>query len=273
MCTYVVGASGKLGHAIGWIACRHELDIIPLPRYQLDLSEPEEKWFQIPTGSTVINCAWSSEDGGEAVNVRGSIQLASRCYRDGVRYIGISSDSLWNDHLTGSVDVRTPITPVTDFQKQKAAMEEGVLEVNPTAVIVRCSYIGWSPKRPGRIGELINGHVISCENRPWNGVFSTCLACVLLSLPSSVRGLHIVGAQNPGTLSGAYSKVAGALPLAGAVLLQRPTQRYTVVPTIAACSHIVDGLARFVQYLSESTRGVRLESHAELTRRQRSTRT
>ena len=80
-----------------------------------------------------------------AVNVTGTVNVASAAAAADARLLDISSDMVFDGQRGNYTEADEP-HPITDYGRTKAAAEEAVLELGAAAVVVRTSLIyGWRP--------------------------------------------------------------------------------------------------------------------------------
>lgn len=243
---YVIGSTGKLGNSICWMAKKKGYTVVPLSRYECDLSEGKsDEWAFVHANSVVINCAW--QYGDEWVNFISPAILARMCKQYGAKYVGILGeiDSECEEKERSN---DTPTNLIEFNGKHKTYMEQCVFRNNPDALLVDCDFIGWSPLHGDKITSLMKGGVVGCKNREWSGLYSTALAGAILD-NLSLSGVQRFGPKNTSDLADCYIKVANRLDGGGRIFLIKPKPFTPKPPTVEVGEKCEDGLDEFMEYL------------------------
>ena len=144
----VLGASGQLGSAFVRLlgdSC------LPATRMDLDLREPSSiaGWVASVHPETLINCAaYTAVDAAEedsetarAVNAVAVGELAKACHANGGRFITFSTDYVFDGELDeGYVETDEP-NPLNVYGQTKLEGEQLALDVNPSTLVVRTSWL------------------------------------------------------------------------------------------------------------------------------------
>jgi len=132
----ITGATGTLGRALA-AACQHrDLNFVLTNRAELDVLDPASiagaldryrPWAVVNAAGWVrVDDAESAADACFATNTHGAIRLAERCADKGIRYVGISSDLVF-DGRSERVYVEDDATnPLNVYGASKAQAEDGI---------------------------------------------------------------------------------------------------------------------------------------------------
>ena len=161
----ITGAGGQLGRQLVNVLTAADLDVIPLSRTELDITEPSsvaalQRW----NPRVVINAAaWTDVDGSArdpqramAVNGTAAGELARAGAAIGALSVQVSTNEVFDGSAAvpyRETDVPHPINPYGD---SKLAGEELVASANPEHLIVRTAWIFGRGGRnfPSRILEV-----------------------------------------------------------------------------------------------------------------------
>jgi dTDP-4-dehydrorhamnose reductase len=137
------------------------------------------------------------------LNVELPAQLANACVERGIRFIHISTDSVFDGEKNDAYTEEDMPNPLSLYSQTKLDGEHATFSENPDAIIARVNMFGWS--LPGRrsLGEFFFNNL--SEGRNVNG-FTDVLFCPMLvnvtarllleMLEKNLSGLyHVVGAQ------------------------------------------------------------------------------
>ncbi|RVU86566.1 NAD-dependent epimerase/dehydratase family protein [Leucothrix sargassi] len=153
---FITGASSYLAHRLISIAseygevvgvARSARSVVqPAKAIALDLTDQLaiEKNIEEVHPTAIIHAAAVNPGAGDAlmnaVNHEASALLASIAARLGVRFVMVSSESVYSGNDAPYTD-DSPADPINLYGKSKAAGEQAVLAINPAAAIVRTSLI------------------------------------------------------------------------------------------------------------------------------------
>lgn len=144
----ITGASGMLGRDLSAIC--QDLDVRPLTRADLDITDPNQVASAVSGVDVVVNCAaYTKVDQAEqdideamAANAVGPAVLATACKDSGARLIHLSTDYVFRGDATTPYLEDSPRDPVSVYGKSKAAGEEAVLDTYPEgSVIIRTAWL------------------------------------------------------------------------------------------------------------------------------------
>ena len=159
----ITGASGLLGLNLALEASQrqtvfgtvnhHPLKTTAFTVIQTDLLAPSavERLLESTQPDWVIHCAaLANLEACEAdplqaqkMNTDLPRTLASHVARSGARLVHISTDAVF-DGLRGNYSEADQPTPACEYSRTKLAGEQAVAEVDPTAIIARVVFYGWS---------------------------------------------------------------------------------------------------------------------------------
>ena len=145
----ITGATGTLGQAFARICGKRGLAYHLLSRAQLDIADRDsvtaaldlyEPWAIINAAGYVrVDDAEAESELCHRENVRGSTCLASECANRELPLVTFSSDLVF-DGLKGAPYVESdPTSPLNVYGISKAAAEKQVLEMLPSALVIRSS--------------------------------------------------------------------------------------------------------------------------------------
>jgi dTDP-4-dehydrorhamnose reductase len=150
----ITGSTGTLGQAFQRLCDIRGIPYPPLTRADLDVCDAEAVHAAIATLRpwAVVNCAgWVRVDDAERepeacmrANALAPALLAAACARTGARLVAFSSDLVFDGLEDGRPRTRPYVEsdqprPLNVYGRSKALMEERVLDVLPSALVVRTS--------------------------------------------------------------------------------------------------------------------------------------
>ena len=196
----VIGGDGTLGRALvaagqaGPVAVWHTTrrgDDVGQIRFQLELADPEVQWrlpqqqFSVvflSAGVTSIQTCEAQPEVTRRVNVVQPLLLAQRLWDQGAFVVCLSSSTVF-DGQTPFAKPTDVTKPLSEYGRQKLALERGLLALGERVAIVRLSKViapnnalfsGWR-------SDLLSGQVI----RPFSD-----MAVAPVSLPFAVAAVH-----------------------------------------------------------------------------------
>lgn len=147
----VTGASGFVGSRVvaRW---RNEYKILAPTHSELDITDSESVngYFMQHTPDVVVHLAalsntWYCEqhpDESYRVNVEGVCNLAAAAARNGVKFIFFSSDQVYNGNCeSGPLSEDVAVAPENVYGRHKLEAEQRALELCPTAVALRATWM------------------------------------------------------------------------------------------------------------------------------------
>jgi dTDP-4-dehydrorhamnose reductase len=102
------------------------------------------------------------------VNVLAAVHLAQACHICGVKFVQISTDHLFDGKERFS-DEGKFANPLNYYAKTKLLAEEGVLNTNPDALVVRTNFFGWGTSYRNSFSDFI---IMSLRNGSKINLFS-----------------------------------------------------------------------------------------------------
>jgi dTDP-4-dehydrorhamnose reductase len=148
----VTGANGQLGSELKAISSSYpSYNFLFVGKYDLPIDDyiAVENFFQNNTIDICINCAAytavdkaeSEPDKAFAINAHGASNLATQCQYYKAQLIHISTDYVFNGTATQPIKEDEPTDPIGVYGQSKLKGEDLVLQVNPTAIIIRTSWV------------------------------------------------------------------------------------------------------------------------------------
>lgn len=155
----ITGASGFVGSRVvaRW---RNEYKILAPSHSELDITDREsvDSYFLQHTPDVVVHLAaisntWYCEqhpDESYLVNVEGVCNLAAASARNGVKFIFFSSDQVYNGNCeSGPLSEDVAVAPENVYGRHKLEAEQRALELCPTAVALRATWM-YDSEREGK---------------------------------------------------------------------------------------------------------------------------
>ncbi len=153
----VTGSGGFLG---GRISAYYERDynVVRLGHRSLDITDEEAagKYIKDHNPDVVIHCAAISNTRvceenrllSEAVNLRGSVNMAKACRENGSRLIFMSSDQIYGGSRQKGPNKETDEVPLINvYGAHKKQAEDEILEILPEGICLRLSWMYDFPVR------------------------------------------------------------------------------------------------------------------------------
>ena len=150
-----------------------------------------------------IDACESDPEGARLLNAEFPGQLAELCAQRGVRMIHISTDAVFDGTKDGIYIEADKPNPLSIYARTKLDGENAVLFGNPSAVVARVNFFGWSLSGERSLSEFFFNHLHA--GKPCNGftdvwfctMFVGDLADTLVRmLEKGLSGLyHVVGSE------------------------------------------------------------------------------
>lgn len=148
----VIGSAGQLGTELKYLSGMHpDLSYHFATRAEVDITDEDTIHAALTEGNYdyCVNCAaYTAVDKAEsepekayAINEHGAGSLAKACAKHGVKLIHVSTDFVFDGQLSRPYKEDDPISPLGVYGASKAAGEQAVLEADPTAVVIRTSWL------------------------------------------------------------------------------------------------------------------------------------
>jgi len=218
----ITGASGLLGINLAMEAMR-EHGVIGVDRGRLQSapfqviktnffnSRAFEPILDTVQPDWVINCAALANleecekfpDQAKILNIDLPRELATACAERNIRFIQLSTDAVFDGTKEGSYSEEDIPNPQSIYSQTKLDGERAVQEANPSAIIARVNFFGWSLGGRRSLGEFFVNNL--SEGKNVNG-FTDVIFCpmwvnhlaqtLVAMLEKDLHGLyHVVGAQ------------------------------------------------------------------------------
>lgn len=218
----VTGASGLLGLNLALEAMPAQ-EVIAVDRGRL-VKPPFQvvKGFLLAPGAVdsildqakpdwVIHCAALAdleaceEDSSLARRLNAELpgQLAYACVQRGISLVHISTDAVFDGQKNGAYTEEDAPNPLGVYAQTKFDGERAVLDVNPSAIVARVNFYGWSPTGKRSLAEFFFHNLTNSKSMSGFTDVIFCpmlvnhLAQVLISmLQKGLKGLyHVVGPE------------------------------------------------------------------------------
>jgi dTDP-4-dehydrorhamnose reductase len=148
----VTGSNGQLGSELKTIAEHYdEYNFIFVTREELPIDNYElvETFFKNNTIHFCINCAaYTAVDKAEsdaekafAVNASGASNLALACAFHKIQFVHVSTDYVFDGTATNPINEDEPTKPIGVYGESKLKGENLVLQIDPSAIIIRTSWV------------------------------------------------------------------------------------------------------------------------------------
>lgn len=148
----VTGANGQLGSELKVISEHYEeYHFLFVTREQLPINNYEavEEYFKNNTIDFCINCAaYTAVDKAEndaekafAVNASGASNLALACKYHKVQFVHVSTDYVFDGTAQTPIKEDTATSPLGVYGESKLKGENLVLQIDPSAIIIRTSWV------------------------------------------------------------------------------------------------------------------------------------
>jgi len=218
----ITGSSGLLGLNLALDAARshhvfgvdrNTLASVPFELIKADLLDPDavHRILDESKPDAVIHCAAlanvdtceSNPELAYQINADFPARLADACARRQVRLIHISTDAVFDGQKDGAYIENDLPNPQGAYAQTKLEGERAVIQINPTAIVARVNFYGWSLSGKRSLAEFFINNLSNGKNV--NG-FTDVLFCpmlvnrlgdvLLVMLERNLRGLyHVVGPQ------------------------------------------------------------------------------
>lgn len=180
----VTGATGLLGANAAIDLSAHS-DVVGVARHfpahvgvqfvSADLADSEGRRALIARSASdvVLHCAAVSSieacerdpELARILNVDTSADLAAQASREGVKFVHISTDAVF-DGAAGPYAEDAVTTPTTTYGRTKRDAEIAVLDANPDAIVARVNFYGWSPTGKRSLVEFFFDRLASGRSVP-----------------------------------------------------------------------------------------------------------
>lgn len=146
---FITGANGQLGVALQRLA-PPDIDVVPLRRADLDITDHEavESALQAGADALINAAAYTDVEGAERnaadafrINSDGAAHLAAACAARGIRLVHVSTDFVFDGEKQSPYLPTDEPHPLNAYGASKLAGEQRILELLPSACIVRTSWV------------------------------------------------------------------------------------------------------------------------------------
>ena len=145
----IFGATGLLGKAL--LPQWEKDEVIGLGSSDADIRDAAEvraaiertqpEWIVNAAAYTDVDGCESNQEQAFAVNCQGAVNIAASAKAGGARLISVSTDYVFDGQNTEPYETTAPRAPRSVYGKSKAQAEEQIVEILPTACIVRTSWL------------------------------------------------------------------------------------------------------------------------------------
>jgi len=145
----IFGATGLLGKAL--LPHWEKDEVIGLGSSDADIRDATEvraaiertqpEWIVNAAAYTDVDGCESNQEEAFAVNCQGAVNIAASAKAGGARLISVSTDYVFDGQNTEPYETTAPRAPRSVYGKSKAQAEEQIVEILPTACIVRTSWL------------------------------------------------------------------------------------------------------------------------------------
>lgn len=145
----IFGATGLLGKAL--LPQWEKDEVIGLGSSDADIRDATEvraaiertqpEWIVNAAAYTDVDGCESNQEQAFAVNCQGAVNIAASAKAGGARLISVSTDYVFDGQNTEPYETTAPRAPRSVYGKSKAQAEEQIVEILPTACIVRTSWL------------------------------------------------------------------------------------------------------------------------------------
>lgn len=217
----ITGASGLLGGNLSFLwaskhqvnACFHEHAVsIPNCRmHQIDLlkeNDVKNLFNQIKPGIVIHSAAHANvdlceknPDDAHKINVVATQKLAELSKKNGVKFVFVSTDSIFNENIKRPFAETDQVNPKSVYAKSKLEGERIVQSLMPEAVIIRTAFYGYNILDKFSLGEWVVNELKN--NKSISGFddvfFSPILAndlseAIDVAVQKNLKGIYHVGA-------------------------------------------------------------------------------
>lgn len=105
-------------------------------------------------GLTSVEQCEAKPDLAKHVNVQLATNVAQACIKHGLPLVHISTDHLFAG-AAALVDETYPVQPINVYGRTKAEAEVRVLEIHPTAMLIRTNFYGWGTSYRHSFSDVI----------------------------------------------------------------------------------------------------------------------
>lgn len=143
----IIGKNGTLGRAFSRICYDRSIPYVLLGREECDIADKRSLEVAINTYRpwAIVNSAgFVRVDDAETEtkkcfreNTAGPKNVAEACLHHNIKFLSFSSDLVFDGQKRTPYIESDPVNPLNEYGKSKAQSEEGILNINPSSLIVR----------------------------------------------------------------------------------------------------------------------------------------
>ncbi len=171
----VFGGNGRLGQVLVAQLRASNVEVEAPSHADCDLSARGAalSFVRKSAATHVFNCAAMSSLEGCAdardlamqINANAPFEMAQACSEKEIRFVHISTDYVLDGELPGMKGETAALKPISVYARSKAEAERAVLDVCPSALVVRVSWLCGNPSRPAfveqTVARLVGGEPLS----------------------------------------------------------------------------------------------------------------
>lgn len=145
----ITGATGTLGRAFAHICAARGIPFRLLTRAEMDIADPRsvqaaleelDPWAVVNTAGFVrVDQAEQESEACMRENSDGPATLAAECARRGAMFVTFSSDLVFDGRKARPYVESDAVSPLNVYGRSKAEAEQRVLDILPTALVIRTS--------------------------------------------------------------------------------------------------------------------------------------
>lgn len=229
----IFGATGMLGKAL--MQQRSGDALTGLGSAQADIRSPKQvrdalsasrpEWIVLSAAYTDVDGCETNRELAAAINTQGAVNVAEAAKRIGARLLFISTDYVFNGKKTAPYEANDLRDPISVYGKSKADAEVKILDILPSACIVRTSWLfgPWGKCFPDTILKLAatRDALDVVDDQRGSPTYTFDLAKAILAL-CHANATGIVHCTNSGVCSW-YEFASEIVRRAGAKAIVRPT--------------------------------------------------
>lgn len=179
-------------------------DLTDLASIQLLLDEVRPAWLINCAALADLDACEDQPDRAKTLNTELPAELAKACKTRGISMVHISTDAVFDGQKGEFYTEQDQPNPLNVYAKTKLDGERAVAAENPSAIITRVNFYGWSLGGKRSLGEFFYNNL--ANNKSMSG-FTDAIFCPMLvnhtarilvkMLKQGLTGLyHLVGSQS-----------------------------------------------------------------------------
>ncbi len=210
----ILGAGGRLGAALAR-EYGPEHEITSFTHAQLDLAQQETlratlaplPFDVLINAAALTNVDYCEDHRDEAMRLNAGAPrvLAEICRAKGSRFIHVSTDYVFEGAKRSPYTEEDPAEPISVYGESKRAGEIQVLEANPSALVIRVSWV-FGPDRPSFVDAILKkarteGEVAAVADKVSTPTYTPDIAAMLRPFFEEASGSGILHLANRGECS------------------------------------------------------------------------